>query len=378
MRAIRKAPGILSLLSLLLLGCADDKQRIDNDLLPRRTVLFYLATDNNLSGEIPVRMEELKKAWSGYDGNLLVFHDDKQEPKLWRVRGEDRGDVKVELVRSYPEMNSASSEVFAQVVNEVKQQFPARGYGLWVFSHGTGWLPSGMYTSPKSITIDGNHEMEVADMAKAIPDGLFDFIVMEACYMGSVEVAYELRNKTKYLVASSSEIVAPGYVGVMANVMPKLFTEQPDLVGLAQAFFGYWSSREERVRAATVSVVKSSELDSLARIVRSINQQDSVISSAASLQAFNRSSPYLFYDLSDCIKGVATKSDYDKFCLQLQRSVVYAAATQQFVVGGYGYPIRSHCGLTTYLKQRQYPILNSAYSKTSWGKMVGGFWHALP
>ena len=39
-------------------------------------------------------------------------------------------------------------------------------------------------------TQDGNNWMEIDDLAKGLPDDLFDFILFDACYMASVECTY--------------------------------------------------------------------------------------------------------------------------------------------------------------------------------------------
>ena len=50
--------------------------------------------------------------------------------------------------------------------------------------------------------------MEIDDLAKGLPDDLFDFILFDACYMASVECTYELRNKAEYILASPTETMA--------------------------------------------------------------------------------------------------------------------------------------------------------------------------
>ena len=47
--------------------------------------------------------------------------------------------------------------------------------------------------------------MEITDFAMALPDHLFEFIIFEACNMAGIEVAYELRNKAAYIMASSAQ-----------------------------------------------------------------------------------------------------------------------------------------------------------------------------
>ena len=119
-------------------------------------------------------------------------------------------------------------------------------------SHATGYLPSGYYTNPngykfkksamlrsrgipapvpyiepdfdpslpmvKSIGQDQvgpsngrvSYEMELADFAEAIPMKL-DYILFDACLMGGIEVAYELRGKCGQVGFSQAEVLAEGF-----------------------------------------------------------------------------------------------------------------------------------------------------------------------
>ena len=88
-----------------------------------------------------------------------------------------------------------------RVINDVTRLYPAKSYGLIVFSHGSGWLPPHtLVNGSRSIIIDNDNEMEITDFAMALPDHLFEFIIFEACNMAGIEVAYELRNKAAYIM----------------------------------------------------------------------------------------------------------------------------------------------------------------------------------
>ncbi len=71
--------------------------------------------------------------------------------------------------------------------------------------------------------------MEISDFAAALGDCHFDFIVFEACFMAGVEVAWELREKTDYVVASAAEILSPGFTDIYGELRDCLFLPQPDL-----------------------------------------------------------------------------------------------------------------------------------------------------
>lgn len=108
-----------------------------------------------------------------------------------------------------------------RVINDVTRLYPAKSYGLIVFSHGSGWLPPHtLVNGSRSIIIDNDNEMEITDFAMALPDHLFEFIIFEACNMAGIEVAYELRNKAAYIMASSAPVVSPDLLLSMPAVFP--------------------------------------------------------------------------------------------------------------------------------------------------------------
>src|SRR5690606_30603257 len=131
------------------------------------------------------------------------------------------GENKIREVKTYPEQNSATAETFQTVLNDVEALTPADSYGLILFSHATGWLPTGALLRPEAallqmglvpirtytIAMDGTTELGLKEFANAIPDRFFNFIAFEACFMAGVEVLYELKDKTDYILSSSAEIL---------------------------------------------------------------------------------------------------------------------------------------------------------------------------
>lgn len=79
-----------------------------------------------------------------------------------------------------------------------------------------GWDDGGGKDMPEGMT---HAEMELDEFAAAIPDGTLDFIIFEACLMAGVEVAYALRGKAEYLLASPAEIISPGFTPVYPEAL---------------------------------------------------------------------------------------------------------------------------------------------------------------
>jgi hypothetical protein len=354
----------------LFLGSCDGNGERDSTL--NRVVLVYLGGDNNLSGETYVKTEALKRGWNpSLQGRLLIYSDPANGvPKLTEVASEGRGGVTETVVRTYDESNSADAAVFASVISEVKAAYPAHSCGLILFSHASGWLPEATLTAPRSIIIDRKDEMELIDFAAAIPDHAFDFIVLEACFTAGIEMAYELKDKTDYILASSAEILSPGFSDIYADVVADLFSPTADLSAFARKAFEYFDSQSDDYRSATFSVIRTDRLRALADWIKN-SGVDLHESFAGTAQHFDRYGSYrLFFDLLDSYRQVLTAAQSAELERLIGECVVYRAATPWFMPRSNGFEIKAHCGLTTYIPQTRFPFLNSEYGKLAWARAI--------
>ena len=106
-----------------------------------RTVLVYLASDNNLYRFALQNLNDMKSAMEGLDGNLLVYIDEANgTSRLSKI--ENDGTERV--IETYGKENSASAAVLRRVVDRVLTLYPAESYGLILWSHGMGWIPAGI------------------------------------------------------------------------------------------------------------------------------------------------------------------------------------------------------------------------------------------
>jgi hypothetical protein len=154
-----------------------------------------MAADNNLWDVALVDIEEMKRGYTETGVNLIVLTDVANEaPCLIKIT--ENGEQKI---KTYQEFNSADPANINRLLGEIIEMYPSDSYGLILWSHGTSWLPAGVPV--KSFSADGNSRMDISELAEALPVK-FDFILFDACLMGAVEVAYELRNKTDYIIAS--------------------------------------------------------------------------------------------------------------------------------------------------------------------------------
>lgn len=370
----RLRAGVLPLLFLLLI-CGCEKEGYDRQLVPVRTVLFYMGGDNNLTMEVKAKMDIIRTVPLSPHCRVVIYADMKDgPPQLLEVTAAS-GDNILKPLREYEESNSADMEVFTSVLSEVRERYPSSSYGLILFSHATGWLPEGAYENPagysghadvRSVIKDGHSEMEIPAFAAAIPDGMFDFIIFEACYMAGVEVAYELKDKTRFIIASSAEIVSPGFARCYAEALPLLYQREADLQGFCRVIKNDYATRPGDYSSLTLSLIDTEELDALVSVVR-----ESTLSfpdNGAGIQTFDRGNGMLFFDLEDCY--VVASEEQAAIRTAISNCVKWKTATADFMPGYGGFKVRAHCGLTTYVPQQRYARLNEAYKKLRWYKAI--------
>ena len=204
---------------LLLAGCHDHTSPPSNPVpQPRaeaeRTVIIYMAADNSLSGSVTLDTTEMVRGKSQIpeDMNVLVYIDDRKLPAIYELSAKNG----LQLWKQFKEEQcSTDSLTMLNVLRDIVYMFPARHYGLSMWSHATGWAPRrntfGKDENRGASAATMPEEMELSvlhDVLAHLPK--FDYIFFDACFMQCIEVAYELRNVTSYMVGSPAEIPGPG------------------------------------------------------------------------------------------------------------------------------------------------------------------------
>ena len=172
-----------------------------------------------------------------------------------------------------------------------------------------------------------------------------EYILFDDCYMSSVEVAYELKEATRFLIASTSEMMA---YGMPYATVGEFLLGNPDYGSLCEGFHDFYSTYE-MMPCGTLAVTDCSELDNMAAIMKSINDRyvfdDSL---QGELQGLDGYTPVIFYDFADyvltlCSDPVLTA----RFREQLERLVPYKTHTGKFYSRTKGpLPIHTFSGIT--------------------------------
>lgn len=363
-------------LACLFIACHDSTEEPPEPA--DRTVLIYMAADNSLSSHASKNLQQILAGASGNSlngGNLLVYIDARNAaPVLVRVVPEGGGRMAADTVRVYDEQNSASQRVLRGVIDEVVSRYPAQSYGLGLWSHGSAWMPTDTEIRMRSFGDDNGSVLDLNDLRDALPDRVFDFIFFDACYMGSVEVAYALKDKADYVLASPTEVIGSGFP--YETIIPFFFKATPELERAAAAFFDYYDAQSGLYRTATVSLVATAGLPALADFVRTaLKSHADWRTEQPSLLDDVQPCDYLYsrrvlYDLKDFIVRLAPETEA-AFGPVFAGAVPYArsTATCYFARPGVMKPTADVHGLSMFV-MGCYPALDDWYKQLDWYRAV--------
>lgn len=431
MRGKRQQVNIIwaALASLLMLSAVACDKTFDDmpgnkgttpvrDVTPEKAqvMILYSAGFNSLCAALEDDVNDIKSGYLPLVGSMskavLVYsrrlsetgrYTDRTPSYLIRLSVDGWGKVISDTLKTWPETDEAvSASTMTDVLETVKGLYPYASYGMVFSSHGSGWLPSGYYSTGKitagtaglqavpyidpnsdgsmprvksigidNITSRNTYEMEIETFAQALPMK-FDYIIIDACLMGCIEVAYALKDKCDKLVFSQAEVLEDGLCDYTTLTQRVLRPAVPDLYNLCEDSYRHYKNQDDPIyRSLTISMIDCTRLDGLAESCRSLfskyRNQISLVN-AANVQGYFRARKHWFYDLTDILRqsGVpeADMTDYNK---AMSDCVLYNAATDTFI----NFDIRTHCGLSMYLPADGNSELDEFYKTLSWNKASG-------
>lgn len=384
---------LLFFLPLAWTACDGDDGPEEPALEETRTVLAYMAADNSLAKFASWDFEEMKAGWlqmKNTSGMRLLVYVDIGTPRLVEI--EKKKDEVVEtIVKEYEPRNSCGVAEMQEVFDDVfgNPRYQAKSYGLVYWSHGGGWLP---YPLPSSRWVgqdtgSGDRRMNISELAKVLHQAPhFDFIMFDACFMQSIEVAYELRDYADYYIGFPAENPGPG--AAYDKMLPFMFQEGA-AVKMAEATFkdyeekytGTQGSNENWTMGTAIGVLRTSELDNLARTtakaLSDITEVDGRMlrSSVFNYDRYSLASSYYvgYYDFVEMMKTLVTDSSlYADWEQAYNAASAYWATTPMIYSMSVGmFSMERANGVSHYIPMDSKPSVAEAYRSTAWYKAAG-------
>lgn len=376
-----------------------------------RTVLVYMVAENSLNNKASADIAEMLVGMQDHtlytNDRLVVYLDDMEMPRFYVIdkNTEARSLSTLTPVMVYEaDVNSASADQLAEVLQQTKTLCPAESYGLVMWSHASSWFPSSYAddtndtrysesTQRRTFGVDNGKntnknigwEMDIREMAHALEDqGGVDFILFDACVMQTLEVAYELRNATKYVVGSPAEIPGPG--AYYTTMVKALFKQNSYDEEIMQAYYDYYTTVVESY-GLVISSVKTSALPTFAAYMKTVvaAHREELLNAD-----YSGTLNYLYsywtgythpdlYDAQGIMKKVMSAEEYAQWKLEAAKCI-----TCKHAAGWYSSynkkmnpiddeqcsGIAMHVPLSMY--ERSSLNLNEYYFKMAWGKAVWG------
>ena len=334
---------LLTLIAGLLLftSCKDDKKD-DNSSICQRTLICYVCGDNDLSYAAEENITSLILQGSkeiGKDNQIVVVVDNqKTNPTLIHVRNG-------EYTKSEPyetDFYMTDPEKMRQILAYIMSECKANSYALLLWGHSTGWMMERdtiAYANTRGYGPDNIGETgsginkwinytAMANVFSQLP-AKFDVIIGDICLLQCVEIAYELRNYTNYIVGAPSEV--PGYGLPYDSVIKYMFgSSEEDYKVLANAIYNNTkgsyqvptsvvkTSALEDLRQATLSLVKSGKLEA-----EHCNFNDVIY-------YFRFEGCPIMYDMQNIMLNNLDSNSYTEWKKTFDKAVVYKAAGSQW------------------------------------------------
>lgn len=330
---------LYTLLVIVLAACSNEIPEQQPAKRSGRTVLAYLIS-NNKAGSLDTYLRDNIIDMYTALGNmkesctLLVFYrpytDDTPlgKPTLMSFYADGRGNINNQAVLTGQEltfdavcsiaekkeytMNSqiaTDPAVMEEVFTDMQTVAPSDSYGLILGSHASGWM-KGTSVPTKAFGDDDGYNIDIPDLADVLKNSFsekLDFVLFDACMMGTAEVGYELRETTSYCIASVME--TPVYGFPYDQILPYLYTENIDYPAVCHEFMSFNKTNN---LWGTCAVMDCSQMENLASAVKAkLSEWKDALSSVSmrNVQQYGvNSHKYFSYDVLDFFRELGRKS----------------------------------------------------------------------
>ena len=403
MTRMRKCFGCILLCAIAVLAsCSNEIPENKPGVRKGRTVLAYLVANNNLDSYLEDNVEWMYQALSAMTDTctLLVYYrpvpDDQtfEGPTLMEFVCEGNGYVNgvpalsgeavtfdnvVEQARKkvYPDDGSyvaVDPMTMRQVLLEMQEIAPSDSYGLIFGSHATSWL-EGNSVQSKSFGDDGGYNIDIPDLAdvlkRSFPEKKLDFVLFDACMMGTAEVGYELKEVTSHCIASVME--TPIYGFPYDRILPYLYSENVDYSAVCHEFISFNKTKDAW---GTCAVMDCSQMENLASAVKAkLSEWQDALSSVSmqNVQQYGVNSyKYFSYDVLDFFRELGGKSgvaetDLNEAIASIQTVLNEAVIAKECIPNPSNSSFRvdeaRFCGIGMYIPKEYNPYVAN---KTAW------------
>lgn len=397
---------LYTLLVIVLAACSNEIPEQQPAKRSGRTVLAYLIS-NNKAGSLDTYLRDNVIDMYAALGNmkesctLLVFYRPYAgdaplgKPTLMSFYADGRGNINnvaaltgaeltfdavchVAQKKEYT-MNSqiaTDPAVMEEVFTDMQKIAPSDSYGLILGSHASGWM-KGTSVPTKAFGDDDGYNIDIPDLADVLKNSFsekLDFVLFDACMMGTAEVVYELKDVTSHCIASVME--TPVYGFPYDQILPYLYTENIDYSAVCHEFMSFNKTNN---LWGTCAVMDCSQMENLASAVKEkLSEWEDALSSVSmqNVQQYGVNSyKYFSYDVLDFFRelgrksGIVKTTDLNEAIASVQSALNQAVIAKDCLSGvdydfdGLVIDGTRFCGIGMYIPKEYNPYVAN---KTAW------------
>lgn len=330
---------LYTLLVIVLAACSNEIPEQQPAKRSGRTVLAYLVSNSPNSLEINLQnnVVDMYTALAGSKDSctLLVFYRPQEYqsfldvPTLLCFDTDGRGNINGSPALSGGNLTfegvcqtarkkeytlnsqvATDPDVMEEVFADMQKEAPSDSYGLIFGSHATGWI-KGTSFQARAFGDDNGYNIDIPDLAdvlkRSFPEKKLDFVLFDACMMGTAEVGYELKEVTSHCIASVME--TPIYGFPYDQILPYLYSENVDYSAVCHEFISFNKTKDVW---GTCAVMDCSQMENLASAVKAkLSEWEDALSSVSmqNVQQYGVNSyKYFSYDVLDFFRELGRKS----------------------------------------------------------------------
>lgn len=329
---------LYTLLVIVLAACSNEIPEQQPAKRSGRTVLAYLISNSpkSLEGNLQDNVVDMYMALAEIKDSctLLVFYRPQEYssyldvPTLLCFDTDGRGNInnlpaltgtdltfesvcQVAQKKEYTMNSQIATDpvVMEEVLKDMQKIAPSDSYGLILGSHASGWM-KGNSVQSKAFGDDDGYNINIPDLADVLKNSFsekLDFVLFDACMMGTAEVGYELKEITSHCIASVMETPALGFP--YKQIFSYLYSENIDYSAVCHEFISF-----NKVNNAwgTCAVMDCSQMENLASAVKAkLSEWQDALSSVSmrNVQQYGVNSyKYFSYDVLDFFRELGGKS----------------------------------------------------------------------
>lgn len=399
---MRMKKWLYTLLVVVLAACSNEIPEQQPAKRSGRTVLAYLVSNSPNSLEINLQnnVVDMYTALAGSKDSctLLVFYRPQEYssyldvPTLLCFDTDGRGNInnlpaltgtdltfesvcQVAQKKEYTMNSQIATDpvVMEEVLKDMQKIAPSDSYGLILGSHASGWM-KGNSVQSKAFGDDDGYNINIPDLADVLKNSFsekLDFVLFDACMMGTAEVGYELKEITSHCIASVMETPALGFP--YKQIFSYLYSENIDYSAVCHEFISF-----NKINNAwgTCAVMDCSQMENLASAVKAkLSEWQDALSSVSmqNVQQYGVNSyKYFSYDVLDFFRELGGKSgvaetDLNEAIASIQTVLNEAVIAKECIPNPSNSSFRvdeaRFCGIGMYIPKEYNPYVAN---KTAW------------